>query len=122
MSEGNDNHERRSYERFPTRLQVDYRTGENFLFSYIENISEVGIFIRSDEPLSVGSELHLRFEHDGTQLELEGVVMWVNPLKPEGENLNPGMGVEFKNLSTDDREQLVEIVRTVAYLDNDEQN
>jgi type IV pilus assembly protein PilZ len=109
--------ERRQYERFDTSISVDYSSGETFLFSYIQNISEMGIFIRSDNPLPIGTVLELRFAPDGQNaIELLGEVTWINPYRPFGDNLNPGMGVRFRELEADMRERIVELVRTVAYL------
>jgi type IV pilus assembly protein PilZ len=109
--------ERRSFARFETSISVDYSSGDTFLFSYIQNISEMGIFIRSDDPLPIGTTLELRFTPDGQEpIELAGEVTWVNPYRPFGENLNPGMGVRFDGLSADMRERIVALVRTVAYL------
>jgi type IV pilus assembly protein PilZ len=100
---------------------VDWASGENFLFSYITNISEMGIFIRSDDPPEVGTELRLRFAgHDGAPLELDGQVVWINPVRPHGDNPNPGMGVRFSDLTPQQREEVVRLVRTVAYLQEDE--
>lgn len=114
--------ERRSAERILTELQVDYRHGETFLFSYITNISEMGIFIYSTDPLPPGTALQLRFAPpDGKdQLELPGEVVWINPYRPDGQNLNPGMGVRFKELRPEQRERLVDLVRTIAYLREDD--
>jgi type IV pilus assembly protein PilZ len=111
-----DSDDRRSFERFATRIAVDCRSGENFLFAHIENISEMGLFVRSDEPLPLGTELELAFEHEGTELALEGIVVWVNPVRADGENLNPGMGVSFRELSDEQRDALFDIIRTIAYL------
>jgi type IV pilus assembly protein PilZ len=109
--------ERRRYERFDTSISVDYSSGETFLFSYIQNISEMGIFIRSDSPLPIGTVLELKFAPDGeVPMELLGEVTWINPYRPFGDNLNPGMGVRFRELSADLRERIVALVRTVAYL------
>lgn len=112
--------ERRQYKRYPTSISVDCRSGENFLFAYIRNISEFGIFIQTESPLPVGTELHMRFGTDGRKtLSLEGKVVWVNPVRPFGENINPGMGVRFDALTPEQREEIVAIVRTVAYLQDD---
>lgn len=110
--------ERREHERYPTELSVDVKTGENFLFAYITNISEMGIFIRSDDPLPIGTEVSLSFASPGgeTSVKVEGTVVWINPVRPSGDNPNPGMGVRFADLTPELREQLVEIVRAVAYL------
>jgi len=112
--------ERRRHERFHTSLHVDYLHGEHFLFSYIQNISVMGIFIHSESPLPIGTVLKLRFSPpDKDLLELEGEVVWVNPIRASGDNPNPGMGVRFKNLDADSRESIVELIRTVAYLSQD---
>ncbi|MDB4975262.1 MAG: hypothetical protein JWN48_3603 [Myxococcaceae bacterium] len=109
--------ERRRFERFDTSISVDYSSGDTFLFSYIQNISEMGIFIRSDTPMPVGTVLELRFTPDGqTPMQLLGEVTWINPYRPFGDNLNPGMGVRFRDLQPDLREKIVALVRTVAYL------
>lgn len=123
MDDEGDAPDRRLHERYATEIQVDYRSGENFLFSYIQNISEMGIFIRSNEPLPVGSDLDLRFHPDGEEpLEIRGQVVWVNPVRPIGENINPGMGVRFENLTPELRERVVELVRTIAYLQEEAKN
>jgi type IV pilus assembly protein PilZ len=116
-----DGAERRIHERFDTTVKVDYASGETFLFAYLTNISEMGIFVRTESPLPIGTALRLRFhlEH-GEALELDGVVMWINPVRVSGDNLNPGMGVRFDNLTAERREQVVALVRTVAYLRRDE--
>ena len=121
MTGRDDSSDRRSHERFATSISVDYASGETFLFSYITNISEMGIFIRSDTPMPVGTRLRLRFAlENGDSLELGGEVVWINPLRVVGENLNPGMGVRFTSLTPDARERVVSLVRTVAYLRDDE--
>jgi type IV pilus assembly protein PilZ len=114
-------HERREHQRFDTSIAVDYASGETFLFAYLQNISEMGIFIRTDHPSRIGTRLRLRFQvEDGEPLTLEGEVTWINPLRESGDNLNPGMGVRFIELTPDTREEVVGLVRTVAYLHDDE--
>ena len=114
-------HERREHQRFETAIAVDYASGETFLFAYLQNISEMGIFIRTDHPSRIGTRLRLRFHvEDGEPLTIDGEVTWINPLRDAGDNLNPGMGVRFMELSPDKREQVVGLVRTVAYLHDDD--
>ena len=112
--------ERRATERVPVTFSVDYKHGDTFLFSYITNISAMGIFVRSETPLPPGTLLTLRFAPPGGEpMEIGGEVMWINPFRPEGENLNPGMGVRFVGLTPALRERLVDLVRTIAYLRDD---
>lgn len=113
--------ERREHERYETSYAVDYASGDTFLFSYLTNISEMGIFIRSENPLEVGTSLRLRFHIENQEpLIIDGEVIWVNPFNESGENLNPGMGIRFRHLTPELREQVVELVRTIAYLADNE--
>ena len=113
--------ERRRHERYDVQLTVDYGSGDTFLFSYITNISAMGIFIRTEDPLAIGTRLALRFTpKDEETLELSGEVAWVNPVKAGADNLNPGMGVRFVDLTPPQRERVVDLVRTVAYLRDDD--
>jgi type IV pilus assembly protein PilZ len=112
--------ERREHQRFDTAISVDYASGETFLFAYLQNISEMGIFVRTDEPSPIGTRLRLRFQVGDQELSLDGEVTWINPLRPAGDNLNPGMGVRFIELTAETREEVVSLVRTVAYLNSDD--
>ncbi len=109
--------ERRSFPRFDVEWAVDYASGDTFLYSYITNISEMGIFIASEDPPSLGTPLTLKFTPTGEPpFALVGEVAWINPMRADGENLNPGFGVRFMGLDTDARERLVGLVHAIAYL------
>ena len=118
MSIPPDGMERRSFVRVDVaNWEVDCNDGDNFLYSYITNISEMGIFIASEAPPKLGTRLSLKFTPAGeAPFALEGEVAWINPMRPDGENLNPGFGVRFVDLDTDARERLVGLVHAIAYL------
>ena len=115
---------RRRSNRFEVTWQVDCETEDTFLYAYITNISEMGIFVKTEKPLAVGTELVLRFAPPSTEATfvLRGIVQWINPVRPLGENLNPGMGIRFQSLKPDERERIVEAVRTIAYVRQSEKN
>ena len=112
-------HERRQAARVLVDLEVDYASEDNFLFAYITDISETGIFVRTTTPEQPGTHLNLRFHPDdsGPQIEVEGEVIWVNPFRPGApDNLHPGMGIRFAGLDDELRDRLLELVRRFAYL------
>ncbi len=117
--------DRRDWRRVLVDLEVDYGNADNFLFAYISDISETGIFIRTNTPEDPGTRLNLRFmPDDGNRqmLQLEGEVIWVNNLRPENpDNINPGMGVKFVSLDRETRHRLVEYIKTFAFLDDPEE-
>ena len=110
--------DRRTAERVDVTWSVDCETEDTFLYASIANISELGIFVRTTEPLEIGTSLTLRFAPPGLRAPfvLEGVVQWINPVKVLAENRNPGMGVRFVNITPADRERLVDAIRTIAYV------
>jgi type IV pilus assembly protein PilZ len=115
---------RRRSNRVEVTWQVDCETEDTFLYAYITNISEMGIFVKTEKPLAVGTELVLRFAPPSTEetFVLQGIVQWINPVRPLGENLNPGMGIRFQSLKPEERERIVEAVRTIAYVRQAEKN
>jgi type IV pilus assembly protein PilZ len=122
--------ERRIFDRFEVTWDVDCTTEDTFLYASISNISQMGIFVTTRDPLAIGTKLLLSFTPKKNQdadatletnasnepFKLEGVVAWINAVKPNGDNPNPGMGVRFVDLTLPDRERIVDLVRAIAYL------
>jgi type IV pilus assembly protein PilZ len=110
--------ERRNAERVEVTWSVDCETEDTFLYASIANISELGIFVSTREPLVPGTRVTLRFAPPGAiePFVLRGQVQWINPVRMLSENRNPGMGIRFVELSAEERERLVEIIHTIAYV------
>ena len=89
----------RVHDRIPLFLEVEYRTAGAFLVSYTSNLSKGGLFIDTDRPLTVGTELLLRFTiPESGRIEVRGMVAWIRPQSTDGKPT--GMGVEFEQLDT----------------------
>jgi hypothetical protein len=76
-------------------INKEFDSFDQFIQEYVTNISKSGVFIRTNEPLEVGSLVDLRFTvvMDGIEtIEGEGEVVRVasDP---------PGMGVVFRSLN-----------------------
>ena len=109
--------ERRNYDRVDVEWAVDCVADDTFLYAAITIISAMGIFVKTTEPKAVGTTLVMSFSPPGYEpFKLQGEVAWINVVRPNGDNPNPGMGVRFVNLRPDDRERLVEVIRTIAYV------
>jgi uncharacterized protein (TIGR02266 family) len=81
----------------------------------VHDLSEYGLFLRTQRPSPTGSPLQIEF-HDksGRSIELEGTVVWV---RKEGEGHGPaGMGVAFHAVSDWDRTVLSELVEAALEL------
>lgn len=103
--------ERRRYPRVPLNLLIQYRfdTFEDFISEYASDISEGGMFIRTDEMREEGAMIYLQFAlKDGTKL-IEGLGRVVR-VNPPGEEAPQGIGVEFVNFDEDSRALITAIV------------
>jgi type IV pilus assembly protein PilZ len=110
--------ERRTSERYPVEWAVDCVAEETFLYAEITNISQMGIFVACEQPSSVGTLFTLRFktESTGDPFFLPGRVQWVNKSGGALGSKNPGMGIVFVDLSPEDRERIVDVIHTIAYV------
>lgn len=106
--------------RTPLQARVDYEieSEDSFLFEYMTNLSRGGIFLSTRNPLAEGTVTKLRFSlpEESRVIEVTGKVTWINPYRPDGDNPNPGMGIEFIDLAEKDKDAITRIVRKKAIL------
>ncbi len=99
--------ERRSEVR--QSVNREFVSVDEFIAEYVINLSRSGVFIKSDEPLPVGTRVNLKFTVIVEELEtIEGIGEVVRTVHP-GDGATPGMGVVFIELTSFSR-QLVEQV------------
>ncbi len=78
----------------------EFRTLDQFIIEYVQNISKSGVFIKSEDPLPVNTEVNLRFTVIMDELEtIEGLGKVVRVVPPGGDD-TPGMGVIFTRLTS----------------------
>lgn len=89
----------------PITLKIKFKSGslEQFIERYSVDVSRGGIFIRTKEPLAVGTALKFEFQlQDGAPLlSGDGTVVWNRANDPARQNVAPGMGVRFDKLTPD---------------------
>lgn len=84
----------REFQRIPYVVQVEFRTASSFLVAYTVNLSRGGLFIETEHPVQIGSELPLQLAVPGHgPIALTGRVAWHRPVADE--DGPAGMGVEF---------------------------
>jgi uncharacterized protein (TIGR02266 family) len=77
-------------------INKEFDSFDQFIQEYVTNISRSGVFIKTKQPLPVGTIVNLRFSvimNDVESIEGEGEVVRV-------ETDPAGMGVVFRNLSS----------------------
>ncbi|HMU40385.1 MAG TPA: PilZ domain-containing protein [Pseudomonadota bacterium] len=78
-----------------TQVNAEYASIDKYVSEYVMNVSRTGAFIRSNDPLPVGTRVNLRFSLLLDEIEIvEGVAEVVRvQASPKG------MGVVFRRLS-----------------------
>lgn len=92
----------RQTKRAPVTLKIKFKSAtiDQFIERYAVDVSPGGIFIRTKEPLSVGTLMRFEFQlRDATPLITgDGTVVWTRENDPSRPNAAPGMGVRFDRL------------------------
>src|SRR3954447_2540425 len=88
--------------RTPVTLKIKFKSAnlDQFIERYSVDVSKGGIFIRTKEPLAVGTMLKFEFQlQDATALCAGEVpVLWIRNADPNRAGVAPGMGVRFDKL------------------------
>ncbi|MCP4679169.1 MAG: TIGR02266 family protein [Deltaproteobacteria bacterium] len=100
-------HERRSFIRRSIEVDIGIHSDTNFFTGFSQDISSGGIFFATYDILSLGTEVNVNFRlPNGPVLSLNGIVRWVREYNEIAQDIEPGMGIEFNNLSPDDRQAI----------------
>jgi type IV pilus assembly protein PilZ len=104
--------ERREEPRAEVDIEVRYRTGQEFLSAYSQNISGGGIFVRTARPLPLNHRVRLRFTLPGVphRFEVNGIVVWSNPGSGHG-SFSSGMGIKLMDLDPYSKKLITEFVK-----------
>ncbi|MEO6950694.1 MAG: TIGR02266 family protein [Polyangia bacterium] len=90
--------------RQPITLKIKFKSAslDQFIERYSVDVSKGGIFIRTKEPLAIGTQLKFEFQlQDSSSLiSGEGTVVWTREHDPARAGVAPGMGVRFDKLAT----------------------
>jgi uncharacterized protein (TIGR02266 family) len=102
--------ERRRSERTPVVVRIEYETVDALFSEFTRNINEGGVFVETDTPASLDSVVQLQFQLPGSRvpLKVDGRVVRV---VPDGTDEPPGMGVEFEDLTDQDRAHIDVLVQ-----------
>jgi c-di-GMP-binding flagellar brake protein YcgR len=121
--------EKREYVRLDLNVRVDWKKisetsdpAEEFT-DKTKNISVGGLCLIVNEKLNVGDSLQIALELPSKKIiDMEGRVMWINEYEIFGKEEEQfyDVGIEFMNISKDEREEIKEFVLT-SYSTEEEQ-
>ena len=109
---GLDSFDRRRSARAPLTVRVEYGTVDELFSEFTRDINEGGLFIETEKPHAPGTEVAMQFQLPGSREPLQTVGRVVR-VTPAAVGHPGGMGIEFEELTPDDRIRIDEIVRAL---------
>lgn len=103
--------DRRRDTRVDTNIEIVFREKGSLMRSYMLNVSNGGLFIKTDQPLPIESMVNLQVQlpDDPEVLDILGRVVWVNP-KGADSTFPRGMGIQFVTMSAPQRDKIMNFV------------
>jgi len=102
--------DRRRSEREDLKIPVDYSAVDAFFSEFTTNVNEGGMFIATETPSPLGTEVALEFRLPDLErpVNVAGRVAWIS----DGKGDSPvGMGIEFHQLVPEVRATINNLVR-----------
>ena len=105
----------RRYPRYEVEIWVDFSTIDLVTSSYVLNLSEGGVFVKSDRPLPLDAEVDLILTlPTGVPIKAVGRVVWNHDLAKEAPHGSRGAGIRFVDMPDSDRALLRNYVASLA--------
>ncbi len=104
--------ERRRTDRAGVTVRIDYATVDEMFSEFTRDINEGGLFIETEKPHQPGTEVSMQFHLPGSSETLQTVGRVVR-VSNGSESGPPGMGIEFDELTAEDRSKIDRIVRSL---------
>lgn len=104
----------RREKRCPISLQVKYGSGQEFKLDYTMNVSQGGMFIKTDTPPAIGTKIHLELHIPelGDPILIYGEVVHMHKYASGDEDA--GIGVKFLDIDPISRGILVNYIKSLS--------
>jgi len=88
----------RLHPRVPAQLSVRFVDGQDFRAAWVSSLSQGGVFIKTQHPLPIGTEIIMEIELEGdlTPIRVKGKVIWDRIA-----GRDDGMGIAFTDTIPD---------------------
>lgn len=107
---------KRAHARHDVDIRVDWSTGQMFLSGEVSNLSEGGLFLRTEGPMPSSGDVSLVLMlPGGSPVRAKGRVVWnrTGGAAPPPEVRPSGCGLQFVDIDLVDRAMLLDYLREV---------
>lgn len=109
--------DRREHIRYEATFRVRFRDEESFVEEYTKNLSTGGMFIHTKKLKDLGSIVKIIMElpSTGEEVEVDGrVVHIIDEEEAKERGLEPGLGIQFINISKEFEEKLSKCFQSLS--------
>jgi len=93
-------------------VRVAYSTVDEMFSEFTRDINEGGLFIETEKPKPTGTEVTLNFNLPGSDESISTIGRVVHVTTGDGDT-PPGMGIEFEELTAEDRARIDALIRSL---------
>ena len=88
---------KRESPRVATNIEIKFRETGSLVRSYMLNVTNGGIFLKTEKPLNIDAEvtMHIQLPDDHETMTIEGRVVWANT---KSKAFPAGMGIQFTQI------------------------
>lgn len=112
---GDERRDQREHPRHEVQIRVDWSTGRMFVTDEATNVSESGVFVKSETGLKPDSDVEMVLWLPGRPpIRATGHVMWSQDARAVPTGTMPGGGLRFTEMHSADRAMLREYLDELA--------
>jgi uncharacterized protein (TIGR02266 family) len=91
--------------RVTTNIEIKFRENGSFLRSYMLNVTNGGLFLKTEKPLCIDAEVTMQIQlpDDNENMTVEGRVVWTNI---KSKTFPAGMGIQFTKIMPEHQEKI----------------
>ncbi len=91
--------------RIATNIEIKFREKGSFIKSYMLNVNNGGLFLKTPKPLALDAEVTMLIQlpDDPETMTIEGRVVWSNA---KAKSFPAGMGIQFTKLLDEHQEKI----------------
>jgi type IV pilus assembly protein PilZ len=96
---------KRESPRLATNIEIKFRETGSFVRSYMLNVNNGGLFLKTEKPLNIDAEvtMHIQLPNDQETMTIEGRVVWTNT---KSKAFPGGMGIQFSQIMPEHKDKI----------------
>ena len=101
--------------RYKIQMDAEITSNDKTIMGQISDISDGGVYITTESPVDISSELDIRFKYHTMGFQMRGKV--AHAKKGAGNGSGNGYGIEFNEIEKENRKRLRNLIKALELLE-----